>query len=102
MVINMKGYKMIKFEDNICIDSDGLQYITKKYCGLDKNNEPTYRVISYHNTLKQAISRLIQLRQYNLVSEKELTLEQALNEFKRIADETEQILKENIIEETHE
>ena len=91
---------MIKFEDNICIDSDGLQYIIKKYCGLDKNNEPNYRTIGYYSELKQAISRLIKLRQYNLVREKELTLEQALNEFRHITDETDQMLKANILEET--
>lgn len=89
---------MIKINDNIYIKSDKNCYIVCKYLGKNKKNEDVYDAMTYHRTLKEALSMLIRLKQYQLVAENDLTLQEAIEKFKQIEEETEKTLKEHIKE----
>ena len=89
---------MIKINDNIYIKSDKNCYIVCKYFGKNKKNEDVYDAMTYHRTLKEALSMLIRLKQYQLVAENDLTLQEAIEKFRQIEEETEKILKEYIKE----
>ena len=89
---------MIKINDNIYIKSDKNCYIVCKYLGKNKKNEDVYDAMTYHRTLKEALSMLIRLKQYQLVAENDLTLQEAIEKFKQIEEETEKMLKEYIKE----
>lgn len=89
---------MIKINDNIYIKSDKNCYIVCKYIGKNKKNEDVYDAMTYHRTLKEALSMLIRLKQYQLVAEYEMELYEAIEKFKQIEEETEKMLKENIKE----
>lgn len=89
---------MIKIDEDFSIIADDNCYIVSRYYGKDKNGEDVYKNLTYHRTLKEALTALIRKKQIKLVAENELTLQQAINEFKRIEEEFEQALKENIKE----
>ena len=89
---------MIKINDNIYIKSDKNCYIVCKYLGKNKKNEDVYDAMTYHRTLKEALSMLIRLKQYQLVAENDLTLQEAIEKFRQIEEETEKMLKEYIKE----
>lgn len=89
---------MIKINDNIYIKSDKNCYIVCKYLGKNKKNEDVYDAMTYHRTLKEALSMLIRLKQYQSVAENDLTLQEAIEKFKQIEEETEKMLKEYIKE----
>lgn len=89
---------MIKINDNIYIKSDKNCYIVCKYLGKNKKNEDVYDAMTYHRTLKEALSMLIRLKQYQSVAENDLTLQEAIEKFKQIEEETEKMFKEYIKE----
>lgn len=89
---------MIKINDNIYIKSDKNCYIVCKYLGKNKKNEDVYDAMTYHRTLKEALSMLIRLKQYQSVAENDLTLQEAIEKFRQIEEETEKMLKEYIKE----
>lgn len=89
---------MIKIDENFNIIADDNCYIVSKYCGKDKKGEDVYKNLTYHRTLKDALTALIRKKQIKLVADNELTLQEAINEFERIEKEIEQSLKENIKE----
>lgn len=89
---------MIKLNDNLYIKSDKNCYIICKYLGKNKKNEDVYDAMTYHRTLKEALSMLIRQKQYQLVAENDLTLQEAIKKFKQIEEETEKILKEYVRE----
>ena len=89
---------MIKINDNIYIKSDKNCYIVCKYLGKNKKNEDVYDAMTYHRTLKEALSMLIRQRQYKLIAENDLTLQEAIEKFKQIEEETEKMLKEYVKE----
>lgn len=89
---------MIKIDEDFSIIADDNCYIVCKFSYKDKNGEDVYKNLTYHRTLKEALTALIRKKQIKLVAENELTLQQAINEFKRIEEEFEQALKENIKE----
>ena len=89
---------MIKLDDSFYIRSDGNCYIVCKYLGKNKKNEDTYDNITYHRTLKDALSALIKQKQYKFVVDNDLTLQEAIEKFKQIEEETEKCLKKYIKE----
>ena len=89
---------MIKIDKDFSIIADDNCYIVCRY-SQDKNGENVYKNLTYHRTLKEALTALIRKKQIKLVADNELTLQQAINEFKRIEEEIEQALKENVAEE---
>lgn len=89
---------MIKIDKDFSIIADDNCYIVSKYCGKNKKGEDVYKNLTYHRTLKEALTALIRKKQIKLVADNELTLQEAINEFKRIEEEIEQSLKENIKE----
>lgn len=89
---------MIKLDDNLYIKSDKNCYIICRYLGKNKKNEDVYDAMTYHRTLKEALSMLIRQRQYKLIAENDLTLQEAIEKFKQIEEETEKMLKEYIRE----
>lgn len=89
---------MIKIDEDFSIIADDNCYIVSKYYGKNKKGEDVYKNLTYHRTLKEALTALIRKRQIKLVAENDLTLQKAINEFKRIEKELEQVLKENIKE----
>ena len=89
---------MIKINDNIYIKSDKNCYIVCKYLGKNKKNEDVYNAMTYHRTLKEALSMLIRLKQYQSVAENDLTLQEAIEKFRQIEEEIEKMLKEYIKE----
>ncbi len=89
---------MIKLDDNLYIKSDKNCYIICRYLGKNKKNEDVYDAMTYHRTLKEALSMLIRQKQYKLVAENDLTLQEAIEKFKQIEEETEKMLKEYIRE----
>lgn len=89
---------MIKIDEDFSIIVDDNCYIVCKFSYKNKNGEDVYKNLTYHRTLKEALTALIRKKQIKLVAENELTLQQAINEFKRIEEEFEQALKENIKE----
>lgn len=89
---------MIKIDKDFSIIADDNCYIVSRYYGKDKNGEDVYKNLTYHRTLKEALTALIRKKQIKLVADNELTLQEAINEFERIEKEIEQSLKENIKE----
>lgn len=89
---------MIKINENLYIDADDNQYMLRKFIGKDKDGEDIYKTITYHRTLKEVFGAVIRQRQYKLVADNELTLQEALKDFKQIEEETEKMLKEYIKE----
>lgn len=89
---------MIKIDKDFSIIADDNCYIVSRYYGKDKKGKDVYKNLTYHRTLKEALTALIRKKQIKLVADNELTLQEALNEFKRIEEDIEQALKENIKE----
>lgn len=89
---------MIKINENLYIDADDNQYMLRKFIGKDKDGENIYKTITYHRTLNEVFVAVIRQRQYKLVAENKLTLQEALKGFKQIEEETEQMLKKYIKE----
>lgn len=89
---------MIKIDEDFSIIADDNCYIVCKFTYKDKNGEDVYKNLTYHRTLKEALTALIRKKQIKLVADNELTLQQAINEFERIEEEFEQVLKKNIKE----
>lgn len=89
---------MIKIDEDFSIIADDNCYIVCKFTYKDKNGEDVYKNLTYHRTLKEALTALIRKKQIKLVADNELTLQEAINEFERIEKEIEQSLKENIQE----
>ena len=89
---------MIKIDEDFSIIADDNCYIVSKYYGKDKKGKDVYKNLTYHRTLKEALTALIRKKQIKLVADNELTLQEAINEFERIEKEIEQSLKENIKE----
>lgn len=89
---------MIKLDDNLYIKSDKNCYIICRYLGKNKKNEDVYDAMTYHRTLKEALSMLIRQKQYKLIAENDLTLQEAIEKFKQIEEETEKMLKEYVKE----
>lgn len=90
---------MIKINKDFSIIADENCYIVSRYYGKDKNGEDVYKNLTYHRTLKEALTALIRKKQMKLVADNELTLQEAINEFKRIEEEFEQTFKELVAEE---
>ena len=84
---------MIKIDKDFCIISNKGSYVVYGYYSKDKS-----KPLIYHSTLKEALMALIEEKQHKLVAENDLTLQEAINEFKRIEEEIGQALKENIKE----
>lgn len=82
---------MIKIDEDFSILSNKGSYVVCGYYSKDKQ-----RPLIYHSTLKKALTELIKEKQHKLVAENDLTLQEAINEFKRIEEEIEQAFKENI------
>ena len=89
---------MIKIDKDFSIIADDNCYIVCKFAYKDKNGEDVYKNLTYHRTLKEALTALIRKKQIKLVADNELTLQEAINEFERIEKEIEHSLKENIQE----
>lgn len=89
---------MIKIDKDFRIIADDNCYIVSKYYGKDKNGEDVYKNLTYHRTLKEALTALIRKKQIKLVADNELTLQEAINEFERIEEEIGQVFEENIKE----
>lgn len=89
---------MIKIDKDFSIIADDNCYIVFRYYGKDKKGKHVYKNLTYHRTLKEALTALIRKKQIKLVADNELTLQEAINEFERIEKEIEQSLKENIKE----
>lgn len=89
---------MIKIDKDFSIIADDNCYIVSKYYGKNKKGEDVYKNLTYHRTLKEALTALIRKKQIKLVADNELTLQKAINEFKRIEEEIGQVFKENIKE----
>ena len=89
---------MIKIDKDFSIIADDNCYIVSGYYGKDKKGKHVYKNLTYHRTLKEALTALIRKKQIKLVADNELTLQEAINEFERIEKEIEQSLKENIKE----
>lgn len=93
---------MIKINDDIYIDSDGVQYVTKEKMILkNRKTGETYeefKAVAYHPSLEMALSRLIKEKEMQLVMNNEMTLTEALNGFKTIHEDFKKYLKG----ETHE
>ena len=90
---------MIKIDEDFSIIADDNCYIVCKFTYKDKNGEDVYKNLTYHRTLKEALTALIRKKQMKLVADNELTLQEAINEFKRIEEEFEQTFKELVAEE---
>lgn len=88
---------MIKISDEIMIDSDGVQYITREKVTV--KGKDMFQAVAYHPSLKMALSRLIKQKEIQLVMDNEMSLEQALKRFKTIADEMEETLNRYVKEE---
>ena len=84
---------MIKIDKDFCIFSDKGSYVVYGYYSKDKS-----KPLIYHSTLKEALTALIEEKQHKLIAENDLTLQEAINEFKRIEEEIGQVFKENIKE----
>lgn len=84
---------MIKIDEDFYISSVKGSYVVCGYYNKDKS-----RPLIYYSTLKEALTELIKEKQHKLVAENDLTLQEAINEFKRIEEEIEQAFKENIKE----
>ena len=84
---------MIKIDKDFCIFSNKGSYVVYGYYSKDKS-----KPLIYHSTLKEALTALIKEKQHKLVAENDLTLQETINEFKRIEEEIEQAIKENITE----
>ena len=84
---------MIKIDEDFSILSDKGSYVVYGYYSKD-----TLKPLIYHSTLKEALTALIEEKQHKLVAENDLTLQEAINEFKRIEEEIGQVFKENIKE----
>ena len=84
---------MIKIDKDFSIISNKGSYVVYGYYSKDKS-----KPLIYHRTLKEALTALIEEKQHKLVAENDLTLQEAINEFKRIEEEIGQVFKENIKE----
>ena len=84
---------MIKIDEDFYITSIKGSYVVCGYYAKDKS-----RPLICHSTLKEAFTALIKEKQHKLVAENDLTLQEAINEFKRIEEEIGQAFKENIKE----
>lgn len=84
---------MIKIDEDFSILSNKGSYVVYGYYSKDKS-----KPLIYHRTLKEALTALIEEKQHKLVAENDLTLQEAINEFKRIEEEIGQVFKENIKE----
>ena len=72
---------MIELGNNYFIDTDEYQYIVKKWIAFDKNGDDCYKILSYHQTLTQALESVMRKYQRSIVSESTMTLKDTIDEF---------------------
>lgn len=84
----------IKVEDKTYIESDGMQYIVKRYTGnitTDKKGDERegYQVLGYYGTIESLIKGLYNKKMYE---SKATTLKQLLEESKKVSREIKQLV----------
>ena len=84
---------MIELGNNYFIDTDDYQYIVKKWIAFDKNGDDCYKILSYHQTLTQALESVMRKYQRKIVSESTMTLKDTIDEFQKINDDMMRILQ---------
>ena len=81
----------IQVEDKLFIESDGMQFILKRYSGkFDKNENETYKVLGYFGTLQQTIKFIIKTK---VMESEATTVQQLLTDLERIEKEVSELIK---------
>ena len=97
MMIGKSGvWKMIKLENGWQIDSDGRCYILQQEATVLKGDRKGEKYITnqtYHSTLKNAVQKLMNIEQMEVVSKNDMTLSQAVLDLHRLHDKFERLLK---------
>lgn len=86
---------MIKLDDIYCIDSYEYGYqLLKLYGKSEKTGEDSYKTIGYCQSVEHALSIYIKEKQKKYVSENNVSIKEALNEFRKMNDEVKRLLKD--------
>jgi hypothetical protein len=82
----------IQVEDKLFIESDGMQFILKKYNGQydKKTGNELFKSLGYFGTLRQAIKFLVKKK---VMESEATTVQELLLEMERIEKEIEEIIK---------
>jgi hypothetical protein len=82
----------IKVEDKLFIESDGMQFILKKYSGAvdKKTGAEIFKPLGYFSTLQQSIKFLIRKK---VMESDASTVKELLSDLERIEKEVESLIK---------
>ena len=83
---------MIRIDDKYAIQADSNCYSVSRIM-KNKNGKEYIQPLTYHSTLSEAFESIIRREQREMVESTDLSLNQAIKEFKRIQDELCEILK---------
>lgn len=80
----------IQVEDSLFIESDGMQFILKKYSGSqDKNGNDVYKALGYFGKLEAAMDKIIKLK---LMESNATTLKDLIQDLRRIEREVKTLI----------
>ena len=80
----------VQIEGNLYLESDGMQFIIKRYIGSkDKNGNDLYNTLGYFSSLEHAIKHLIKLKVMESTAQ---TLKELLEDVKRIKSDVESMV----------
>lgn len=81
----------IKVEENLFIESDGMQFLLKQYSGkVDKDNRETYKTLGYFGTVNALLKSLLQKK---ILNSNVTTIKELLERVKQIEKELDELIK---------
>jgi len=84
----------IKVEENLFIESDGVQFILRDYSGkVDKKGKEIYKSLGFFGSLQSALKKVVKIK---IMKSNAETIQQLLSELKIIEDEIDDLIN-NII-----
>ncbi len=87
---------MIKVENDWVIESDGMQYILKERTyTYDKHGRELFKTPTYYHSVEDALKGYARYKQLNFVKDNDMSVAQAIMEFKKINDDLEKIVRVN-------
>lgn len=80
----------VQVEDSLFIESDGLQFILKKYSGTtDKKGTELYKALGYFSNLEAAFQKIVKIK---LMESTATTIKELLEDVRRIEREVRELL----------
>lgn len=77
----------VQIENNLFLESDGMQFIIKEYTGKeDKQGNPTYKVHGYQSSITSALKGFLKMKIMQSTASNLLELQEDIKRIERFID----------------